>query len=309
MRHVKRPPRSAPASLDALDKAGTSERDRARNHQNNPTPGKGSFTYKAYKKEQVKRKLAELFHNKCAYCETFYNASAPVDIEHYRPKGSVSEAPGHSGYWWLAMSWDNLLPSCIDCNRRRKQRLVSISSSLAKLYSATPGGRGGIPLGHGGKHDSFPISSTGKRLTAEQYNYDNEKPLLLDPTRDDPSEHLHFHIDPKLPISLVLPGHAPGHPSQRGAVSIQTYGLNRLGLVQARTRLLRHLEVLGELTVELGEVIEELRALANPRLDKACQRLELMKDRLIQELNDMADDKAPYSTMVKAWLKGFLARP
>lgn len=307
MRRVTRPKNSAPAGLDALDKNGHSERDRARAHKNSTPPPTDSFTYKAYKLQEVKNKLAELFHNKCAYCETFYNASAPVDIEHYRPKGSVSEAPGHPGYWWLAMSWDNLLPSCIDCNRRRGQRVVSLSSSLAKLYSANPGGRGGIPLGEGGKQDSFPIRDTGIRLTAEQYGYDAEEALLLDPTRDDPGEHLHFHVDHNLPISLVLPGRGEGHNSDRGAVSIHTYGLNRLGLVQERTRLLRHLQLLGELLIELGDIIEDLRPLTDPLVQKASKRLQLMQDRLFQEIKDMAGDKAPYSVMVKTWIKRYLA--
>ncbi|MHA6194645.1 HNH endonuclease family protein [Pseudomonas wadenswilerensis] len=307
MRRVTRPKNSAPAGLDALDKNGHSERDRARAHHNSTTPPKESFTYKAYKLQAVKNKLAELFHNKCAYCETFYNASAPVDIEHYRPKGSVNEAPGHTGYWWLAMSWDNLLPSCIDCNRRRKQRLVSLSSSLAKLYSPNPGGRGGIRQDHGGKHDSFPIRDTGTRLTAEQYNYTAEEALLLDPTRDDPSEHLRFHVDHTLPISLVLAGRGPGEDSDRGAVSIHTYGLNRLGLVQERTRLLRHLHLLGELVIELGDIIEDLAPLKDLTVQKARKRLQLMQDRLFQEIKGMAADDAPYSVMVKTWLKQYLA--
>lgn len=308
MRRVTRPPKSAPAGLDRLDQNGASERDRARAHQASNKPDKGKFTYKAYKQEGVKRKLAELFHNKCAYCETFYHASAPVDVEHYRPKGSVSEAPGHPGYWWLAMSWDNLLPSCIDCNRRRKQRLVNLSHSLQQLNRASPGGRGGIPLGYGGKHDSFPIRNAHRRLAAEQYDHDAEGAVLLDPTRDEPSEHLHYHVDPSLPISLVLPGRGPGHTSDRGAVSIQTYGLNRLGLVQERTRLLRHLEVLGELVIEIGDVRQDLLDLANPQLDRACQRLKLMQERLFQEFEQMSADDAPYSVLVKTWLVRFLER-
>ena len=47
----------------------------------------------------MKRRLDLLFHGKCAYCETFYSASAPVDVEHYRPKGAVSEDPSHPGYY------------------------------------------------------------------------------------------------------------------------------------------------------------------------------------------------------------------
>ncbi|MDR0210504.1 MAG: HNH endonuclease [Pseudomonas putida] len=303
MRQVKRPANSAPSSLDSLDSKGKSERDRARDHQNDPDPKKGSFTYAAYKHEQVKRRLAQLFHNKCAYCETFFCASAPVDIEHYRPKAAVSEDPDHTGYWWLAMSWDNLLPSCIDCNRRRKQRVADASTSLEELHKASRGEHSSLALADAGKKDSFPLIDAKRRLVAESYACDDEQPYLLDPTRDDPREHLHFHIDRDSPIGIVLPGSAPGHPSQRGAMSIQIYGLNRLGLVQDRTRLLRHLEFLGDLSIELGDLVEDL---TDPGLAPVRKRLELLQERIHQEIRDMTAPEAPYSEMVRTWLKQFL---
>eukprot|EP01034_Spumella_vulgaris_P009128 gene9128-11597_t len=137
MRAAPRGPQAAPACLDQPDKKGLNERDRARAHQQSTDPKKGSFEFAAYKHEEVKRRLDALFHGKCAYCETFYSASAPVDVEHYRPKGAVSENPNHPGYWWLAMSWDNLLPSCIDCNRKRNQRVFLVSSSLSAQYHSS----------------------------------------------------------------------------------------------------------------------------------------------------------------------------
>src|SRR4051812_22350680 len=75
--------------------------------------------------------LDKLFGGKCAYCEVIIEASHPTEVEHYRPKGAVKDeeeevvtiqtpngAEDHPGYWWLAYEWNNLLPSCIDCNRR-----------------------------------------------------------------------------------------------------------------------------------------------------------------------------------------------
>jgi len=57
-----------------------------------------------YKSEDVQNKLAVLYHNKCAYCES---KTKGIVIEHYRPK---------SKYWWLSLSWDNLLFICSHCN-------------------------------------------------------------------------------------------------------------------------------------------------------------------------------------------------
>lgn len=79
--------------------------------------------------------LENVFHGKCAYCETNlrYARQFGGDVDHYRPKSSVRylggsayakpkvELPGgrkidHPGYFWLAYSWKNLVPSCKECN-------------------------------------------------------------------------------------------------------------------------------------------------------------------------------------------------
>ncbi|MDA8446445.1 hypothetical protein [Paracidovorax valerianellae] len=312
MRKVDRGTVSAPSCLTAKDKQGKTEKDRAQDHQNNASPDKGTFDFAVYKHEEVKKQLALLFHGKCAYCETFYPASTPVDIEHYRPKGAVSEDPQHPGYWWLGMSWENLLPSCIDCNRRRKQRIVSGSTSLAELYAN--GGLGATSMAsvQSGKKDSFPLVTGSKHAQSEKDFPGTEVPLLLDPSQDDPREHLHFHIDHKSPLGLILAGR-PGHESERGATSIQIYGLNRLGLVQERTRVLRQLEFLGNLAIELGNIIEELKAepvaaalMASPTPD-IPQRLQLLQDRIFGEMRQMAHPTAPYSEMVRSWIDEFVA--
>ena len=59
-----------------------------------------------YKVGSVQKKLNEIYHLKCAYCEQKL-LDAPKHIEHYRPKDT---------YYWLAYSWDNLLLSCGSCN-------------------------------------------------------------------------------------------------------------------------------------------------------------------------------------------------
>lgn len=312
MRSVSRDSLAAPACLNAPDKNGLTELARARVHQASTDPKKGSFEFSAYRDEEVKRRLDALFHGKCAYCETFYSASAPVDVEHYRPKGAVSEDPGHPGYWWLAMSWDNLLPSCIDCNRKRKQRVPRISTSLLDLYRSSHAST--LPLVQSGKKDSFPIANTGQRVLPEGVGFGAEHPLLLDPTRDDPEQHLRFHIDHTAPLGMVLPGKAVGVESERGSASIFIYGLNRLGLVQERTRLLRRLEFLGDLVIELGTVIQEIEqpavalALQGLGVEDVPKRLRLLQDKTMREMREMTNPEAPYSAMVRAWLRAFKSR-
>lgn len=282
-------------------------------------------SFSVYRSESVKQRLHELFHGKCAYCESFYQSTAPVDVEHYRPKGRVHEAPGHSGYWWLAMDWDNLLPSCIHCNRRSGQVTPVLSTNLARLLEE---GRrfSQSRLMQSGKQDSFPI--LGTRVETPAMPLDGEQALLLDPSRDQPEEHLSFYIDRDNLIGLVLPKpHAQAglsvavegvRPelrdvveqalaqglSLKGAVSIHVYGLNRLGLVQERTRLLRHLEFLQILALEISSMADDLRA----RETAIAERLSLLRDQIISEMKAMARPEAPHSMMVRAWIETFKAR-
>jgi hypothetical protein len=102
--------------------------------------------------------------------------------------------------------------------------------------------------------------------------------------------------------------------SLRGAVSIHVYGLNRLGLVQDRTRLLRQLEFLESLALAVGTMADEL--LPNPhhpgvndaRDEGIAKRLFHLQDRVLGEMKRMARSEEPYSIMVQEWIKGFKQR-
>ncbi|MFK3602133.1 HNH endonuclease [Pseudomonas sp. AP19] len=264
--------------------------------------------YTAYKGEDVRRALEKMFHGKCAYCETYYAASAPVDIEHYRPKGGVTEAETHGGYWWIAMQWENLLPSCIDCNRKRGQVIVEASTSLAALAAtASP------KLHQAGKKNSFPLANSGVRATAESNDFIREEPLLLNPCDDDPAAHLMYSVDPAHPTGLIVPTGST-QQRERGAVSIQVYGLNRLKLLEDRTRVLRAMEFLGDLIIDLAKSIADLEApaaqrqlLGTPAVGVAA-RLRLLRDRMLNELKAAAAPEAPYASMASAWLQDFKQR-
>lgn len=136
----------APSSLTSQGCHGEKELSAARLFYATWTSGDKGFSFAAYKGDDVVNSLQHLFHGKCAYCESRYTSTQPVDVEHYRPKGGVEEAPDHGGYWWLAMKWENLLPSCIDCNRRRKQVLVDQHTTLVELELALLQ-KGDVPLG------------------------------------------------------------------------------------------------------------------------------------------------------------------
>lgn len=304
MRAVNRNDVVLPASVV---KRGEAELKSIKDHIADPDPKKGAYDFKVYKDDEIKAALDRLFHGKCAYCETFYSASAPVDIEHFRPKGAVSDDKNHPGYWWIAMSWDNLLPSCIDCNRKRKQSVPTAQASLEDLWRAERTNRI-LQGGQSGKKDSFPI--IGTRLMPEEKLYDQEQALLINPCVDEPRQFLSFGPAPRgsLPIAIAVDG---GAVNSRGSMSIQVYGLNRLGLVQDRTRVLRQLEFLSDVALELTAIVDKIAALPDAiktELDRVPLRLKQLRDKTLLEMRAMAEPGQPYSAMVVEWLESFMLR-
>lgn len=198
---------------DLVDVGGVGDKELAKARTTFQATGPGTqsvsvkFNFAAYKSESVRTALKALFGTKCAYCESTYAETHPMEVEHWRPKNAIVENGKLTfpGYWWLAAAWDNLLPSCIDCNRERSH-LINGRSTKA------------------GKACKFPVS--GARLLPTGGNI--ESPLLLNPCLDQPDDFLEFRSD-----GTVIPRTGSANPS-RAAASIDVYGLIRPGLVQAR---------------------------------------------------------------------------
>ena len=160
---------------------------------------------------RTREALLELFHNKCAYCETKLTApEVQADLEHFRPKQGA-RAPDtnmreHLHYAWLAYEWDNLLIACGNCNRRQK-------TSDGRLV---------------GKADYFPVDgSRAPLLSTVAECREKERALLIDPTFDDPAEHLRFDGESGTIAALT----------QKGKVTIDLLDLNRPQLVDGRLRV------------------------------------------------------------------------
>lgn len=179
-------------------------------------------------KETVYLSPEGCFGGKCAYCEQVIYPNQYGDLDHFRPKGGVKNEDNtpvvvtltgqpreHPGYYWLAYDWRNLLPCCQLCNRPSAQR--SGERSI-------------------GKRQYFPVRGFRAVAPGEE---EKEEPLLLNPTIDDPGEHL--QLDPQGVLY---------HRTDRGATTIRLLGLNERGLpdqrktryqeIQAKMRLLAH---------------------------------------------------------------------
>jgi hypothetical protein len=156
--------------------------------------GKKPIKFNAKIWAELKWHLFELFHGKCAYCESKPLPAAYGDVEHFRPKSKVDEDPDHPGYYWLAYDETNLLPSCGPCNQARA------------------------------KMTHFPVVGAHAR---EPKGLADEQPLLLNPyNREiDPFQHLEFDATGKA---------RPHGSSRHGEESRVHYHLNRPDLSEAR---------------------------------------------------------------------------
>jgi len=284
MIRVDRSPINPPHVLTDPNSLGAKEIKKALELFNQPasTPGQSKLKFSAYSHDEVKKALYSLFRGKCAYCETVYASSQPMDVEHWRPKGGYEDDEGNlvpPGYYWLAADWENLLPSDIDCNRKRRQHITPLGIELKQ-----------------GKQNQFPLESGSPRATKPGEEL-LERPLLLNPCRDDPEEHFQFNDE-----AVILPRPiAPDQPSPRAQASIDVYALNRSDLVLARReRLLiirQHMFVIRRVAL----------ALNNAELGDGVHAI--LDDLLSYELQVLAQFKEsdqPYALMARQVIDEFL---
>ncbi|MDA1053749.1 MAG: hypothetical protein O3C40_25150 [Planctomycetota bacterium] len=289
MRSVRRDSVPAPRVLTDSKLSGHRERQRAEVKYDHliasGQPASGfAFEFKAYKLAEVKEALYQLFHGKCAYCESRYAGTQPMDVEHWRPKGLVHEKGQpvmKPGYYWLAADWDNLYPACIDCNRAREQRI--------------PGQPQPVLLG---KANRFPLEDETKRWK-DRLSQNNESSLLIDPCHDDPQEHLEFTTD-----GVVLPKKQSAvEASHKGAESIEVYALNRSELVWDRCEVARQIQ----------QRMTAIRKLAT-LLDRSCAEIMdstrlTLEDLLSHEmaaLRRFQEPSQPFSMMAAQLIDEFI---
>ena len=230
------------------------------------------FDFTTYRHSEVRAALTHLFHAKCAYCESKVLHVAALDIEHFRPKGGVVRPDGTllpDHYWWLTVTWENLYLACESCNRmHRSSAITTITKAVASSSTA------GSDFTIVGKGDRFPLEdeTTRASLEAGPEELARENPLLLDPCRDEPSEHLVF-LDDGTVVS----------DTPRGQATIEILGLNRKPLVEARHEATLEAQTLFDLTRSLKHssprrkrALAQIAGLANPEQEYAGLKRQLV---------------------------------
>jgi len=169
---------------------------------------------------ELKTALESLSHGKCWYCESKDERSDhPVD--HFRPKGAVSECADHEGYWWLAFDWTNYRLSCSWCNSQHIDRA------------------GGKIRGQG-KQDHFPLLDEAGRAKLPTDDLRGERPYLLDPTCSEDVELLWFRQD-----GMPIPKYSEVEDEEaykRVETSIKIYHLDASKINERRMDLYNILE-------------------------------------------------------------------
>lgn len=229
------------------------------------------FAYKVYGDILLRNAINTIYRYKCAYCETFFGASQPVAVEHYRPKGEVIEGTKRTkpGYYWLAATWKNLLPSCTDCNSPRRQRVSLDGEETVR-----------------GKGNYFPLEPGSKRARVpgkERF----ERPLLLHPEFDQPDEHLEFLTAPDR-VGLIRPTIQHGAPSPKGVASIVVYALDRLQLQQGRQMFAKRL---------LSHLRNTKKSESRHRAEPADAALREEYNQNLADLKEFLDPGQPYCAM------------
>ena len=179
----------------------------------NTVSKKLKYAEKIYGHDTVKGKLRECQYNKCCYSESKFAGDYP-HVEHFRPKGRVNaQEVLYPGYYWLAFEWENLFLS--------KSR---------------------INVTH--KKNFFPLEDESKRARNHHHDIANEVPLLINPGKEDPREHIRFHMDE--PIAY--------NNSRRGQETIKLLGLRHPELQDARQGKIK---LLSGLKIALTVLLDE----------------------------------------------------
>ena len=234
----------------------------------------GQHTFKSHRWKPAKKQLLAETGGKCAYCEAPTSAVAFGDVDHYRPKSS---------YWWLAYCYDNYLASCQLCNQRFKKE--AFPTQNRKMRS---------PTIRRNTTDDYIAAKVGTIAPnpLNKNNVDNfiglhqqERPLLLNPYFDDPTEYFAWRADdvlreveitanPESPHIEITVQAANPEVEPIAAASIEYYGLNRKTLrndrymTYERHRLYKQALTDGRIEPEtrilIINVMEEMKAPGAP---------------------------------------------
>lgn len=212
--------------------------------------------------------LSDAMDGKCWYSEA-KDLMSDRDIDHYRPKKEAKDIDGTKrlGYWFLAYDWENYRFSSIYSNRLRKDKF----SEEEIAY---------------GKGTYFPLKK-GSVIASKKKETEDERPYLLDPTKEKDASLISFNAFgkavPSVPKSFSW-------DILRVEESIKFYHLDHTPLKTARKKRWQACQI----------KINQIKKLcSDPDITKTD---EVIVESLKKEIKEWADSKEMLSGVVLACL-------
>lgn len=220
------------------------------------------------------RYLANMSYGKCWYSESDCVQSFK-DVDHYRPKKQAkrSDTETDDGYPWLAFSWDNF-------------RLAAQRSNQINRDDDTDGS-----VGKGGW---FPVMVSGKRATWDDRCIDDERPVLLDPTRLADVRLIEVTATGQMGASKFCLG---DYERRRVSDSVKLLGLDLPGLRSARQRTMR---LMQELLHQLQRTLAQAESGA---MESEFLATKLPIDGQLNQLRRLTRPSEPYAAAARAQLR------
>ena len=200
--------------------------------------------------------LAQMSYGKCWYSESS-DPQSFFDVDHYRPKLEARRSDtdvDRPGYVWLTFSWENFRYAATCSNRRSENIETGVIDGKGIWF----------PLLEGSEKASFDNRTA------------NEKPVLLDPVKQEDVDLIEVKSDGKMGPSRL----AVGSAIYRVKRSCELYGLNLPRIKDARVKIIRDvtdmLDVLNKTLENANDVDTPVKIADNQPIQKICSLLTKM---------------------------------
>lgn len=187
--------------------------------------------------DEIRNNLKKMNGDKCCYCGQGTGNDIRMDVEHYRPTNEVrysKKIKFEYGYYWLSAKWNNLLPSCSNCN----------SEVYKEVYDYNEGQW--IEAVLTGKGINFPLYINPRCEPDHRLDCFWEIPLIFNPIYINPKNVFSYEksYDEEKGFIIFIKPNDGCHSIQRliADTSISILGLNRAHLCLERARQFRLVE-------------------------------------------------------------------
>lgn len=241
--------------------------------------------------EKAGKALKELYHDKCAYCES--KMSSDFTVEHYRPKKGVYS------YYWLGYEWSNLLPVCTNCNNPKGGKFPIAATDFTERDEA---GKLERVKARKERPKLSPSGEWDKQAMYPNHSYLlEEQPYLLHPEIDEPWEY--FRINQAGLIVDTTYTLIPKDVETRESKTVELVKLNREALIIARREVIADFEKSFK-----WQLLELVKLLQKGQIELNTTTLSLTFNSLFKKLESRIQATETYTLVARCcWedLKAF----